>query len=51
VSDVAFLSRIDEAPGQVTPMATREFGRYGRHPELASLINRIQDEINARLGE
>lgn len=32
-------------------MATREFDMYGQEPDRATLVNRIQEEINARLGE
>lgn len=43
----------EERPGPFSMglMATREFDMYGNDPDLASLINRIQSEMNHRLGE
>lgn len=32
-------------------MATREFDMYGNEPELATLINSIQSQMNRRLDE
>lgn len=43
----------EERPGPFSMglMATREFDMYGQEPELASLINRIQEAMNRLLGE
>ncbi|HWA15148.1 MAG TPA: hypothetical protein VG817_01860 [Gemmatimonadales bacterium] len=43
----------EERPGPFSMglIAVREFDMYGNDPELASLINRIQDAMNRKLGE
>jgi hypothetical protein len=43
---------IEPRPGQFTMglIATRELDMYGHQPELASLINQVQEEIERVLG-
>ena len=50
--DVLLGTPVESAPGPFSMglIATREFDMYGSEPELASRINRIQEEMNRRLG-
>lgn len=50
--DVLLGTPVETAPGPFSMglIATREFDMYGSEPELASRINRIQEEMNRRFG-
>ncbi|MGH7132719.1 MAG: hypothetical protein ACREJO_12310 [Phycisphaerales bacterium] len=50
--DVVLGTPAEAAPGPFSMglIATREFDMYGSEPELAGLINRIQDEMQRRLN-